>query len=131
MILLLQSCNDWKVDFLRFNFLFFPVKEIFYEHTFVNFFKFTLLFQLSRISYIHNKDFIHRDIKPDNFLMGLGKRGNLVYVRTNRTIFLFVTSNISQHLRFLFSDNWFWPCEKVSWQSNENAHSIPVSSWAL
>lgn len=24
--------------------------------------------------------YIFRDIKPDNFLMGLGKRGNLVYI---------------------------------------------------
>lgn len=35
---------------------------------------------LTRIEFIHKQNYIHRDIKPDNFLMGLGKQGNLVYL---------------------------------------------------
>nr|GLL33207.1 casein kinase 1-like protein 10 isoform X1 [Ipomoea trifida] len=35
---------------------------------------------INRVEFMHARGFLHRDIKPDNFLMGLGRKANQVYI---------------------------------------------------
>lgn len=36
--------------------------------------------QITRVEYLHEKNYMHRDIKPDNFLMGTECHGHVVNV---------------------------------------------------
>eukprot|EP01063_Lacrimia_lanifica_P040235 TRINITY_DN905_c0_g3_i1.p1 TRINITY_DN905_c0_g3~~TRINITY_DN905_c0_g3_i1.p1 ORF type:complete len:364 (+),score=105.53 TRINITY_DN905_c0_g3_i1:63-1154(+) len=35
---------------------------------------------IGRVEFLHSRDFLHRDIKPDNFLMGLSRKAHHVYM---------------------------------------------------
>jgi serine/threonine protein kinase len=35
---------------------------------------------VQRIEFLHNNHFLHRDMKPDNFLVGINKKQHLVYM---------------------------------------------------
>lgn len=35
---------------------------------------------IMRLAFMHRKGYVHRDVKPENFLMGSGRRGNVLYI---------------------------------------------------
>ncbi|EKM74707.1 hypothetical protein AGABI1DRAFT_116779, partial [Agaricus bisporus var. burnettii JB137-S8] len=59
---------------------------------------------ISRIEFIHSKNFVHRDVKPANFVMGTGKSAHLVNVIDFGLAKKFRDSRTSNHIPFKQDD---------------------------
>jgi len=55
---------------------------------------------ISRIEFLHQHNFIHRDMKPDNFLMGHGGKKNMVYLIDFGLSKRFKDSKTGQHIPY-------------------------------
>ncbi|KAL3343864.1 hypothetical protein AABB24_027407 [Solanum stoloniferum] len=60
---------------------------------------------INRVEFVHAKSFLHRDIKPDNFLMGLGRRANQVYIIDFGLAKKFRDSTTHQHIPYRENKN--------------------------
>ncbi|XP_039066250.1 casein kinase 1-like protein 1 isoform X2 [Hibiscus syriacus] len=60
---------------------------------------------INRVEFFHSKSFLHRDIKPDNFLMGLGRRANQVYIIDYGLAKKYRDSSTHQHIPYRENKN--------------------------
>ncbi|KAJ9538542.1 hypothetical protein OSB04_031275 [Centaurea solstitialis] len=60
---------------------------------------------INRIEFVHCKSFLHRDIKPDNFLMGLGRRANQVYIIDFGLVKKYRDTTTHQHIPYRENKN--------------------------
>ncbi|KAI4379980.1 hypothetical protein MLD38_006214 [Melastoma candidum] len=60
---------------------------------------------INRVEFVHSKSFLHRDIKPDNFVMGLGRKANQVYVIDFGLAKKYRDSSTHQHIPYRENKN--------------------------
>ena len=60
---------------------------------------------LERIEYLHSMNYMHRDIKPNNIMMGLGENSSTVYIIDFGLVKSIIDQETGEHIRQTMSDN--------------------------
>jgi len=55
---------------------------------------------ITRVEYLHENNFLHRDIKPDNFLVGIGARSHVVYMIDLGLAKKYKSTSTQQHIPY-------------------------------
>ena len=74
---------------------------------------------LERVQHMHERNYIHRDIKPDNIMMGLGQESNTVHLIDFGLTRLVINPKTGQHIPFIGRKNLIGTCRYVSVNSHK------------
>ena len=55
---------------------------------------------LSAIQYLHHNNYIHQDIKPENFAMGLDHRSHIIHLLDFGLSKIFIDKKTSKHVEY-------------------------------
>jgi serine/threonine protein kinase len=55
---------------------------------------------ISRLEYIHRKGFLHRDVKPENFIIGEGKNSNIIYMIDYGISSRYINPKTQKHIEY-------------------------------